>query len=97
MLMFHAVADDLAQGNASHRTQLINDANTCYPPAYSYFKVKFERDLKNTVDAFKTAQYFLPHKINEQRPTILDMELLKSFPFLDSVMIAALKSICCSS
>ena len=87
-----AVADDLAQGNASNRTQPINYANTCYPPAYSYFKEKFERDLKNTVDAFKAAQYFLPHKINEQRPTISDMDSLKSFPFLDSVMIAALKS-----
>ena len=36
-----AVADDLAQGSASRKTQLINYANSCYPPAYSYFKQKF--------------------------------------------------------
>ena len=27
-----AVADHLAQGNPSHKTQLMNYANTCYPP-----------------------------------------------------------------
>jgi len=87
-----AVADDLAQGSASHKMQLINYANTCYPPAYSYFKEKFDTDLKKAVEVFKAARYFLPCKIDELRPTISDIDSHKSFPFLDSTLLTDLKA-----
>ena len=87
-----AVAKDLAQGNAARETQLINYANTCYPPAYSYFKEKFDKDLKNVVEVFKAVRYFLTSKIDEQKPTISDINSLKSFPFLDSTLIVELKT-----
>ena len=87
-----AVADDLAQGSASHKTQLTNYANTCYPPAYSYFKEKFDNNLKNAVEAFKAARYFLPSKIDELRPTISDLDSLNVFLFFDPTLLAALKT-----
>ena len=60
-----AVADNLAQGSAERKAQLVNYANTCYPPAYSYFKEKFDIDLKKAMDAFRSERYLLPHKIDE--------------------------------
>ena len=87
-----AVADNIAQGSASRKMQLVNYANTCYPLAYSYFKEKFDVDLKNAMEAFKAARYFLPCKIDELRPSISDIDSLKSFPFLDSTLIADLKA-----
>lgn len=89
-----AVADDLAQGSASHKMQLINYANTCYfvyKWSYSYFKEKFNTDLKKA-EVFKAARYFLPCKIDELRPTISDIDSLKSFPFLHSTLLADLKA-----
>jgi hypothetical protein len=62
------------------------------PPAYSYFKQKFDTDLKNAVEAFKAARYFLPSKIDELRPTISDIDSLKSFPFLDPTLLVELKT-----
>ena len=62
------------------------------PPAYSYFKVKFDTDLKKAVEAFKAARYFLPSKIDELKPTISDIDSFKSFPFLDSTLLAELKT-----
>ena len=82
-----AVAKSLAEGNATREAQFINYANACYPPAYSYFKEKFDKDLKSVVEAFKAARYFLPSKINQLRPTIADIDSLKSFPFLDTRLI----------
>ena len=87
-----AVADNLAQGNVSHKMQLINYANTCYPPAYSYFKEKFDKDLKKAVEIFKAARYFLQFKIDELRPTISDIDSLKLFPFLDSTLLTDQKA-----
>ena len=87
-----AVADDLAQGSGSHKAQLINYTKTFYHPAYSYFKEKFDKDLKKAIEAFKAARYFLPSKIDELRPTISDIDSLKSFPFLDSTLLAEMKT-----
>ena len=87
-----AVADDLAQGSGSHKAQLINYTKTCYHPAYSYFKEKFDKDLKKAIEAFTAARYFLPSKIDELRPTISDIDSLKSFPFLDSTLLAEMKT-----
>ena len=44
------------------------------------------------MEAFKAARYFLPSKIDELKPTISDIDSLKSFPFLDSTLIAELKT-----
>ena len=62
------------------------------PPAYSYFKEKLDTDLKEAVKPFKAACYFLPSKIDELRPTISDIDSLKSFPFLDSTILPELKA-----
>ena len=86
-----SVAKDLAQGNTTHEAQLKQYANTCYPPAYSYFKEKFGNDLKDSVEAFKAARYFLPCKINELKPSISDIQFLQLFPFIDSTLISELK------
>lgn len=87
-----AVAENLAQGSTSRKQQLVNYANTCYPPAYRYFKEKFDTDLKEAVAVFKAARFFLPYKVDELKPTISDIDTLKSFPFLDSTLITNLKA-----
>ena len=82
-----AVADELAQGVASQKTQLINYADTCYPPAYSYFKETFDtNNLKDTVGAIKAACYFLPCKIDELKPTARDLDSLKYFTLIDPTL-----------
>ena len=44
------------------------------------------------MEAFKAAQYFLTSKIDEPKPTISDINSLKSLPFLDSTLIVELKT-----
>ena len=86
-----AVAKKLAGGNSSREQQLVSYAKACVEPVYSYFRSKFNNDLKVTLDAFKAARLFSPSKMYELRPTASDIDCLKSFPFLDA-MIPGLKS-----
>ena len=51
-------------------------------PAITYFKQKFECDLKPIVTAFKYAIYFDPMKITGLKPCSTDVDNLKAFPFL---------------
>ena len=85
------MARELPQGNASHKIQLLDYANQCYPPAYKYFQDKFDNDLKNVVSAFKAARYFLPWKVHELKPTTSNIESLKAFPFIDANLLSHLK------
>ena len=62
-----------AKGNATHEQQLINYSKACVQPAYNYFHLKFNNDLKPVLDAFKAARLFSPSKF-----------CLKAFPFLNS-------------
>ena len=53
-----AVVKAEAKGNATHEQQLINYSKACAQPAYDYFHLKFNHDLKPVLDAFKAAHLF---------------------------------------
>ena len=42
-----AVAKAEAKGNATHEQQLLNYSKACVQPAYDYFHLKFNNDLKS--------------------------------------------------
>ena len=87
-----AVAKLLSRGNSAREKQLVAYAKACCVPAYSYFKEKFDNDLKPIVLAFKAARYLSPSKVNELKPTAIDIDSLTAFPFLNSEVIDGLKS-----
>ena len=87
-----SVARALSNGNPSHERQLLAYADSCVQPAYSYFRQKFEHDLKGCLDIFKAARLFSPSKFNEMKPTVTDIDSLKVFTFFDTSTIAGLKS-----
>ena len=49
---------------------------------YSYFRSKFDIDLKVSMEAFKAARYFSPLKLAELQPTVADLDALLFLPFL---------------
>ena len=59
---------------------------------YSYFRSKFDIDLKVSMEAFKAARYFSPLKLAELQPTVADLDALFFLPFLNSNDITTLKS-----
>ena len=73
-----------AKGNATHEQQLINYSKACVQPAYDYFHLKFNNDLKPVLVAFKAARLFSPSKFHELKPSAADIDCLKAFPFLNS-------------
>ena len=73
-----AVAKAEANGNASHEQQLLDYSKACVQPAYDYFYLKFNNDLKPVLNAFKAARLFSPFKFHESK------HCLKAFPFLSS-------------
>lgn len=77
-----AIATKLSSNVSARKQQLINYATECVKPAITYFKQKFECDLKPIVTAFKYARYFDPTKITELKPCSADVDNLKAFPFL---------------
>ena len=79
-----AVVKAEAKGNATHEQQLINYSKACVQPAYDYFHLKFNNDLKPVFDAFKAARLFSPSKFHELKPSAADIDCLKAFPFLNS-------------
>ena len=87
-----AMAKLLAEGNATHESQLIAYAKACLVPAYAYFRQKFDGDLKHIVGAFKAARYLAPSKVTELKPTAADIGSLAAFPFMTSELIDGLKS-----
>ena len=87
-----AVAKHLVNGNQTHEQQLIDYAKECVKPAYSYFRSKFDNDLKVSMEAFKAARYFSPLKLAELQPTAADLDALLFLPFLNSNDITTLKS-----
>ena len=65
---------------------------SCVKPAFDYFVLKFRNKLKPVVDAFKAAQLFLPHKVNDLRPDSSSVDSLKAFPFYqDNTLLDNLK------
>ena len=79
-----AVAKAEANRNASHEQQLLDYSKACVQPAYDYFYLKFNNDLKPFLDAFKAARLFSPYKFHELKPSATDIDCLKAFPFLSS-------------
>ena len=79
-----AVAKTEAKGNATHEKQLLNYSRVCVQPAYDYFHLKFNNDLKPVFDAFKAARLFSPSKFHELKPSAADIDCLKAFSFLNS-------------
>ena len=58
-----AVAKSLASGNPTHEQLVAYYAKTCVEPAYNYFHLKFDNDLKTVLGGFKAAHYFSPSKL----------------------------------
>ena len=79
-----AVAKAEANGNVSHEQQLLDYSKACVQPAYDYFYLKFNNDLKPVLDVFKAARLFSPFKFHELKPSATDIDCLKAFPFLSS-------------
>ena len=79
-----AVAKAEANGNASHEQLLFDYSKACVQPAYDYFYLNFNNDLKSVLDAFKAARLFSPFKFHELKPSATDIDCLKAFPFLNS-------------
>ena len=77
-----AVAKKLSQGNSVHENQLMAYGCSCVQPAFDYFELKFNNDLKPVLDAFMAARYFSPSKMSELKPTASDLDQLACFPFL---------------
>ena len=79
-----AVAKAEANGNASHEQHLLDYSKACVQPAYDYFYLKYNNDLKPDLYAFKAARLFSPFKFHELKPSATDIDCLKAFPFLCS-------------
>ena len=48
----------VSSGSSVHEKQLLDYADTCVKPAYYYFKLTFEQDLKPAMNTFKAAHFF---------------------------------------
>ena len=87
-----AVAKQLANGNSINEQMLLKYADNCVQPAYDYLKMKFDNDLRCTVELFKVARYFFPAKVSELKPTSSDLSALSVFPCFNSEAIEGMKS-----
>jgi len=63
-----AVVKAEANGNASHEQQLLDHSKACVQPAYDYFNLEFNNDLKPVLNASKAARLFSPFKFHELKP-----------------------------
>ena len=75
-----SVARQLANANPSHENQLVTYADSCILPAYSYFREKFDHDLKPCLEVFRAACLFSPAKFNEIKPTVREIDESINFP-----------------
>ena len=90
-----AMAKEQGRGNPVQERQLQDYADACVKPAFEYFKVKFDQDLKPAMMAFKAARYFSPLNIKHIRPSLSDLNGLTVLPFFHSPMIEELKKESC--
>jgi len=61
-------------------------ASECIKPAVEYFKLKFETEVQQVLSAFKSVRLFNPMKVNDMHPSAADVDILKSFEFLDQTV-----------
>lgn len=86
-----ALSTTLSSGNPALAQQHEQYGRNCVQPGMQYFLARFTQDLKESVDAFKAAHLFIPHRIVEIRPDSTAINSLTSFPFFDSDTISHLK------
>ena len=77
-----AIARQAFPGNVTLQQQWITYAIGCVQPGLDYFQDKLGNDAQNPVAAFKAARLFSPSKVDEMKPTAVDVEDLRAFPFL---------------
>ena len=83
-----AVIKKICQGLAqSVHDQWMQYAIACMQPGLDYFVQKFDHDLYNVVQAFKSARLFFPPKVIEIMPDAAQVDTLKLFPFLNNVQV----------
>ena len=81
-----AVALSEAGGNPVHGQQLLTNATHCVQPAYAYFHSKFDittGEQRDTLQAFKAAQYCDPTQLDEIKATPTDIDSLTAFDFIN--------------
>ena len=86
------MAKSQANGNYVNEQQLLKYVDVCVKPAYDYFKLKFDEDLKPAMKVFKAARLFSPSKINTMRPSPSDVDELSIFPFYSTSLVEELKN-----
>ena len=79
-----AVAKAEVNGNASHEQQLLDYSKECVQPAYDFFDLKFNNELRPVLDGFKAARLFSLFKLQELKASATDVDCLTAFPFLSS-------------
>ena len=70
--------------------QLKQYTSKCVQPGLEYFKSKFcgdSAELKDTLDAFKAARLFIPHRLVEMNADVNAIDSLAAFPFLNNLSV----------
>ena len=75
-----AVAKHLANGNSTNEQILVTYAENSVQPAYEYFKDKFDNDLSNALQLFKTGTSLLQRFLNSNLQLVI-LILFKYSPF----------------
>ena len=86
-----ALSTKLSSGNATLAQQYEQYGRNCVQPGMQYFLTRFTQDLKESVEAFKAARLFVPHRALEIRPDSNAINNFTSFPFFDPDTISHLK------
>ena len=86
-----ALSTKLSSGNATLAQQYEQYGRNCVQPGMQYFLTRFTQDLRESVEAFKAARLFVPHRALEIRPDSNAINSFTSFPFFDPDTISHLK------
>ena len=78
-----AVTDTISPNNLQVKQQLVGYAKTCVKPG-------LDTSLIAQFKAFKAVRFFSPYKLTVLKPDAMDLESLRSFPFLDSEPLMSL-------
>lgn len=78
-----AQAQKLAD-SPQEEANLQQHARACVRPGVDFFVQKFNVQFYRAVRAFKAARYACPQKVQQLKPTAVDVNALREFPFLDS-------------
>ena len=88
-----AVSTRFPAGNPARSQQFEQYGRLCVQLGLDYFLTKFNRDLSDSVAAFKAAHLFVPQKVTKMRPTANSIDDLAVFLFFnDPALLSRLKS-----